>query len=524
MNILRSTAMIGGLTLVSRILGFAREILIARAIGAGAISDAYVTALQFPNLFRRVFAEGAFSQAFVPLFSRTTQQDGPEAATQVASEAFSALFATTAALTIAAQLLMPAIMLVMQYGYVARGDWDIFWLSVFLTQITMPYLASMSLAALFQGVLNTHSRFALAAAAPTILNVFLAVQALMFHERPLAAVYALAIAVMLAGLVQAGMLYWGCRRLGIRLRMMRPRATPAVRKIVAVAVPGAIAASAVQINITVSQSLASLEEGAKSWLNYADRLYQLPLGLVGVALGVAILPSLSRAVSSDDNASAQSTLDQALAIAMALTLPAAAALMAIPTLLSDALFTRGEFSASDAAMTGSALLHFGWGVPAFVLIKVLAPAFYARHDTVRPMRYAMASVAINIALGASLFFLLRGAGAPGFPGLAIGTSTAAWVNAGLLLFVLVRDDFYRPGAACIRRVIGALAASAAMAIVLLLAQAEYEFVRGLTFGSKEGAVAVMTVFGALAYFAAALVTGALRPSDLRALVRKRRVA
>jgi putative peptidoglycan lipid II flippase len=524
MNILRSTAMIGGLTLVSRILGFAREILIAWTIGAGAVSDAYYTALQFPNLFRRVFAEGAFSQAFVPLFSRTTQQEGEAAASRVASETYSALFAATAALTIAAQLLMPAIMLVMQYGYVAREDWDIFWLSVFLTQITMPYLTAMSLAALFQGVLNTHSRFALAAAAPTILNVFLAAQALMFHGRPLVAVYALAVAVMLAGVAQAAMLYWGCRRLGIRLQLMRPRATPAVRRVVAVAVPGAIAASAVQINITISQSLASLEEGAKSWLSFADRLYQLPLGLVGVALGVAILPALSRAVSSDDRASTQSTLDQALAIAMALTLPAAAALMAIPTLLSDALFTRGEFTASDAAMTGAALLHFGWGVPAFVLIKVLAPAFYARHDTVRPMRYAMVSVVINIVIGAGLFFLLRERGVPGFPGLAIGTSAAAWINAGLLLFVLVRDDVYRPGAACIRRIVGALAASAAMVAVLLLAQAEYEFVRGLAFGAKEGAAAIITTLGALAYFAAAFVTGALRPSDLRALVRKRRVA
>ncbi len=521
MSILRSTSVIGAFTVASRILGFAREIIIVAAIGAGPLADAYYTAQIFPNLFRRVFAEGAFSQAFVPVFSRTREREGEAAAEQSASEALSALLAVTGALTIAAQILMPVIMLLMQLGYVRRGDWDTFWLSVFLTQITMPYLTAMSLAALFQGVLNTHSRFALAAAAPTILNAFLIIPALIFQDMPRAAVYALATGIMLAGLVQAGMLYWGCKRLGVRLRLMRPRITPAVRRIVAISVPGAVAASAVQINITISQVLASMEEGAKSWLNAADRLYQLPLGLVGVALGVAILPSLSRAVEADDRDASRGTLDLALSIAMALSLPAAAALMTVPALLVDGLFARGEFTTADAGMTSRALFHFAWGVPAFVLIKVLAPAFYARHDTIRPMRFAMISVAVNVVIGAGLFFVLRAQGLPGFPGLAVGTSAAAWLNVALLAGTLWKEGLYRPGGLALRRIAGALAASALMAAALLFAVAQYDALADAAFGAKEGALVLVVAAGGLVYAVAALVFGALRVSDLRIMLRKR---
>lgn len=518
MKLLRSGAVISGFTLGSRILGGLRDIVLAGTIGAGPIMDAFVTAQMFPNLFRRVFAEGAFSQAFVPIFSRRAESEGEDAARRLASETFSVLLAVTAGLTIVAQLAMPLIMLVLQGGY--RDDPDIFRLSVVLTQITMPYLAFMSISALLAGVLNAYGRFALAAFAPTFLNLSILVAALSVSE-PRHAAYACAVAITIAGVLQTGLLWWGCRAKGLTFRLRMPRLTPDVKRVVSIALPGAFAASAVQINILISQALASHEVGAKSYLNYADRLYQLPLGLIGVAVGVAVLPSLSRAIEADDAAAGGKTMDEALGLSLGLTLPAAAALLAIPVLLIDSLFARGAFTGADARMSGLALLHYAWGVPAFVLVKVLAPAFYARHDTMRPMRFAMVAVVVNIAVGAGLFFWLSSRGVPGFPGLAIGTSVASWINVALLFATLVKDGWYRPGVELVRRMAGALGASAILAGVLLALASQFDAIRDL-FGSKLIAILAVAALGGLVYLAAAIALGVIRRGELRALLRRRR--
>ena len=322
MSLVRNTLTQSSLTMGSRILGFVRDILIAAKVGAGPIGDAFVTALILPNLFRRIFAEGAFAQAFVPAYARTLESDGKEAAEEVARQTMRGLFAVTAGLVILAQRGMPWLMYIFHGGY--PSDSDSFQLAILLTRITMPYLACMALAALLSGVLNSAGRFVLSAGAPTLLNIFLITAALLGDTAPQTAVYA-AWAVSFAGVAQAALLWWGVTRQKISLSLGLPKMTPAVRKIIALAIPGTIAASGTQINIMVSQLLASFEEGAKSWLFYADRLYQLPLGIVGVAVGVAILPRLARAARSDDSTSANTLMDDGIGLAMALTLPAAIA-------------------------------------------------------------------------------------------------------------------------------------------------------------------------------------------------------
>ncbi|MEL7451823.1 MAG: murein biosynthesis integral membrane protein MurJ, partial [Pseudomonadota bacterium] len=324
MGLARNTFVQASLTLTSRLLGFGRDILLAARIGAGPVGDAWATALMFPNLFRRIFAEGAFSQAFVPSYARTLEEHGPEAARQVATEAMRALFALTGLLTLVAQLAMPWILLVFHGGYADdRSNFD---LAVRLTQITMPYLTCMSIAALLSGVLNSAGWFVLSAGAPTLLNLCL-IAASFAGDTPRDVAFAAGIAVLLAGGLQALLLFWGVRKQGVRLSLFGwPRLTPRVTHILMLAVPGTIAASGTQLNIMVSQALASFEVGAKTWLYYADRLYQLPLGLVGVAIGVAILPRLSRAARQENASDGQKLMDEGIGLAMALTLPAAAAL------------------------------------------------------------------------------------------------------------------------------------------------------------------------------------------------------
>lgn len=521
MSLVRNTMVQASLTLVSRVLGLLREALIAAKIGAGPVGDAFFAALMFPNLFRRFFAEGAFAQAFVPSYARTLEAEGEAAAHAVAQEAMRVLFAFTAGIVIIAQVAMPWIIRALMGAY--QDQPEILQLGILLTQITMPYLAFMALSALFSGVLNSAGRFAFSAGAPTLLNVFI-ITAALSATGPVQTAQFAAVAVTFAGVAQAMLLWWGVARQKVKLSLIGwPRLTPNVKRVMALAIPGAIAGSGMQINALVSQVLAGLEVGARSYLTYADRLYQLPLGLVGVAVGVAILPRLSRAARAEDGVGANTMMDDGIGLAMALTLPAAVALAIVPVALIDGLFGRGAFTAEDALLSASALIQYAWGVPAFVLIKVLAPGFFAREDTKTPMRYSLLSVVINTGLGAGLFLWLQSRGLPGFPGLAIATSAAAWVNAGLLFLTLQARGWYRPGARLLSRMASCLLASAAMGGVLWwLMQNEVEM-RSLVPGGHVVDVLALIGAGAVAYGVAAIVFGAVRPSDLKALARRRSV-
>lgn len=526
MSLARNTAVQAGLTLVSRILGLARDLVITARMGAGPISDAFQIAQTFPNLFRRLFAEGAFSQAFVPLYARTAEAEGRSVADAIASRALAVMGSATLLLTLAFQLAMPLIMLVLFQGY--RDDPETFGLAVLLTQITMPYLVCMTLAALFAGVLNTMGKFALTAGAPTLLNIIMLAFVLPATDPREAALYG-SIATLVGGVAQAGLVAWGCRRAGVRLSLLLPKLTPEVRKLVALAIPGAIAGSAVQLNIVISRALATSEVGAVSFLAYADRLYQLPLGLVGVAVGIALLPRIAGRLAARDEPGARAALDEGVVLSMALTLPAAAALMTMPFLLIDGFFTRGAFTSDNAADTARALFHFAWGVPAFVLAKVLAPPYFARENTKTPMRYALVGVAINIAVGVALFHALRAAGQPGFVGLAAATSIAAWVNVALLAQGLLRAGDWTPGPAVALRLFRAVLATAAMTAVIaacalnrdLLIGAIERDVRPLVLGGKEWVALGVSLVGVASYAAFALLFRAVTLGELKEALRRR---
>lgn len=526
MSLARNTAVQAGLTLVSRILGLARDLVITARMGAGPISDAFQIAQTFPNLFRRLFAEGAFSQAFVPLYARTAEAEGRSVADAIASRALAVMGSATLLLTLAFQLAMPLIMLVLFQGY--RDDPETFGLAVLLTQITMPYLVCMTLAALFAGVLNTMGKFALTAGAPTMLNIIMLAFVLPATDPREAALYG-SIATLVGGLAQAGLVAWGCRRAGVRLSLLLPRLTPEVRKLVALAIPGAIAGSAVQLNIVISRALATSEVGAVSFLAYADRLYQLPLGLVGVAVGIALLPRIAGRLAARDEPGARAALDEGVVLSMALTLPAAAALMTMPFLLIDGFFTRGAFTSENAADTARALFHFAWGVPAFVLAKVLAPPYFARENTKTPMRYALVGVAINIVVGVALFHALRAAGQPGFVGLAAATSIAAWVNVALLAQGLLQAKDWTPGRAVALRLLKVVLATAAMTAViaacavnrdLLIAMIERDL-RPLVLGGKEWVALGVSLLGVASYAAFALLFRAVTVRELKEALRRR---
>jgi len=512
-GLIRSSAIFSGLTLVSRFMGLARDLLITARLGASATvaADAYNTALAFPNLFRRIFAEGAFAAAFVPAYSRTLTKEGEAVADRLASDALATLAAATLVLTVIAQLAMPWLMLVINPGYV--DDPAKFRLAVFLTQISMPYLPCMAITALLSGVLNARGRFILSAGAPTVLNAAILV-AVIPNRSAEASAEAATWAILVAGMLQAALLWWGARKSKANIILRLPRLTPEIKALIALAIPGAIAASATQINIFISGVLASQVAGARSWLAVADRLYQLPLGLVGVAVGVALLPRLSQALQAGDHDDAQNATDQAIVLSLALTLPAAAALMAMPYYLIDGLFTRGAFTTVDARATADALFHYGWGVPAFVLLRVMSPVFFARQDTKGPMRFALLSVGVNIGLGIALFHII------GFEGIAAATSVATWITILQMVVTLHRRGDYRPSKAAWGKIVRVLAASVSMGLLLFAAQ-HYRAAIEAVVGPKELAVIVVALAGAAAYPFLLLASGGVTIAEVRALVRRR---
>ena len=469
MRLLKSTAIIGALTLVSRVLGLVRDILIARFLGAGGISDAFFTAFKLPNLFRRMFAEGAFNAAFIPLYARRIEEDGQEAADSFASEAMAALFVTVAGIVILFELTMPWTLSLIGYGLDRAVDpvtgVSPYYLAVIYAQITMPYLIFMSMTALFSGILNTKNYFALAAAVPIVLNVLMISTLTWFGfsggSQDMIGL-GLCAAITISGLVQMALVIWGCRRAGMKVGFRRPRITPGVKRLFILGVPGLISAGITQINLIVSHSIATLRESAASWLTYADRLYQLPLGMIGIAMGVALLPSLARSLRAGDEAGAKDSLNRAIEIAAFFTLPAAFALAVIPEFLISGLYQRGEFTADTTVQTAKALRMFAYGLPAFVLIKVLTPAFFARENTKTPMKFAAVSAVINIVLGVTLFFTM------GFQGLALATSVAAWTNVVCLLWVLLGQGHFTPDARLLTRLPRIAAASAIMAAALIV--------------------------------------------------------
>ena len=412
---------VGMWTMASRVLGFARDILIAAFLGAGPVAEAFFIAFSLPNMFRRFFAEGAFNTAFVPMFSKRVEAGDDPA--RFARDAFSGLFGILLVFTLLAQLFMPVLVFAMASGF--RGD-ERFDLAVLFGRIAFPYILFISLAALLSGVLNALGRFAAAAAAPVLLNVIFIGGLWFAHLAGFDLGLALAWAVPIAGVAQLVLLWFAAKEAGFALVPSLPRLTPDLKRLAIIAAPAALAGGVVQINLLVGRQVASFFDGAVVWLNLADRLYQLPLGLVGVAIGVVLLPDLSRRLQAGDADGGRDAYNRATEFSLVLTLPAAVALVAMPLPLISVLFERGAFTSTDSAATAAALVVYGLGLPAFVLQKTVTPLFFARADTRRPFRYALVSMVVNAAVAIGLAPFL------GYLAAALGTTLAAWANLWLL--------------------------------------------------------------------------------------------
>jgi putative peptidoglycan lipid II flippase len=518
---LRSVLTVGGWTMASRVLGFIRDMLMAALIGAGPVADAFFMANKLPNLFRRLFGEGAFNAAFVPEFSGLLATEGPDSARRFAQEAISVMAFWLGAITVLGEIFMPAIMHVLAPGFAA--DHDKFALTVDLARITFPYLMLICLAALLSGALNGMEHFAAAAAAPVLYNLF-AIAALLGLTPFVPTVgHAAAWGVSASGIVQLALLVWAVHRAGMPLRIPRPRLTPKMKLLLRRMAPGLIGASAAQLNQAVDLIIASLlPAGTVSLLYYADRIQQLPLGVIGIAVGTALLPMLSRQVRAGDGAAALSSLNRAIEYALFLTLPAALALTVSAFPIMWVLFGRGAFDIETARLASQSLAAYAIGLPAFVLVKVLAPAAFARGDTALPVKIGMITLAINFLLN---IVFNAGALAPAsiagsLPllkhiGPALATSLASTFNMVVLGIALHRRGHLVTDADLRRRLPRMGLAALAMAVTLWVAQPPL-----FHFGRWFGLISLVTL-GVGVYGAAATALGAFDTALLRRILHRR---
>jgi putative peptidoglycan lipid II flippase len=461
MSLYRNFLNVGGLTLGSRILGFVRDALVAAVLGTGPAADAYLAAFRFPNLFRRLFAEGAFNTAFIPLFARSLEQEGHEPARLWAARIMSWLVVVVTIVTILVEIFMPWVLAPFVPGFLddpAKYD-----LTVLLTRICFPYLMCMSLMAAYAAILNGLGFFKAAAFAPILLNIvmiaFMLPLVLSANTDVQTAIW-IAIGTIAGGIAQLILVYAAVRRAGFVPRLHWPRWDGEVKRFWLLAIPAVMAGGITQVNIFVGTIIASAADSAIAYLYYADRLYQLPLGIIGIAVGTVLLPELSRHLKGGRDAEADASQTQALLISMLLSLPAATALIALAAPIVSVLFERGAFTAADSAQTAQTLIWFSAGLPAYVLIRVLQPGFFAREDTRTPTLFAGISVVVNIALSLLLFPLLA------HVGIAIATSVAAWANAALLAIWLGRRGHFRLSGADWRKHGLILVAALAMAAIL----------------------------------------------------------
>jgi putative peptidoglycan lipid II flippase len=501
----RSFLSVGGLTLLSRVLGFVRDALLAAVLGTGPAADAFYAAFRFPNLFRRLFAEGAFNTAFVPLFSGALEQRGDDAARELAARIFAWLAATLLVLTIVAELFMPAVLVPFVPGFL--DDPEKFELTVLLTRILFPYLALMSLVAAYAGILNSLRRFVAAAFAPALLNIvnivaLVAIIALAVRE-PSTAALVVSVATVVSGVAQLAVVWWAVRKAGFLPKWQLPRLDPEVKRFWLLALPAILTGGITQINLFIGTIIASSAASAISYLYYADRLYQLPLGIIGIAIGTVLLPMLAGHVQGGRETEARDAQNQSLLVSMLLSMPAATALIALAVPIVRVLFERGAFDAIATEQTARALIAFAAGLPAFVLIRVLQPGFFARQDTVTPTIFAAISVVVNVSLSLLLFPSLQHAG------IAIATSTAAWGNAIMLATWLARRNHFQLTRAELGRHGLILLISLGMALLLMGLHSPLAgiFVSGASLPLQIVALLALCAVGFVGYFAAIHVTG-----------------
>lgn len=436
MKLLNAMATVAGLTGVSRILGFVRDILTAAILGAGPVADAFFVALKLPNLFRRVTAEGAFSVAFVPIYSELLEKQGQERASVFASNAFSVMILFLAPFSLLAMIAMPYIIYVIAPGF--NDDPLRYNTAVELSRITFPYLLMMSITALFGGVLNAHHKFHPFASAPVFFNLCMIIALLFFTKFTETAGHALAWGIFVSGFVQFFWMVFFAKRLKIQIKFKKPEFTANIKKLFKLMGPGVIGAGVMHINLFADMIIASLlASGSISYLYYADRLNQLPLGMVGIAVGTALLPMLSRTIASGNHAQTKNLFNRALEVCLFLALPAGVALFVIPETLIGTLFERGKFTHADTLIAAQALMGYSIGLPAYVVAKVFQTGYWSQQNTISPVKISIFVALLNVALCLLLIQFM------GVAGIAFATGSVAWVQLALLYKGLRKQENFQ---------------------------------------------------------------------------------
>ena len=508
-SLIRSILTVGGWTLLSRGAGFARDMMLAAYLGAGPVADAFNVAFSLPNMFRRFFAEGAFNMAFVPMYAK--KLEAGEDANGFARDAFNGMAAILMVFSVLGTLAMPWLVYAMASGFAGDARYE---LAVLYGQIGFCYIMFISLVALLSGVLNAHGHFTEAGFVPVLMNLIFIAAMLLASQTGWDMGMTLAWTVPVTGIAQLGFTWIAARRLGFSFTPRWPKITPELKRLAYIAAPAVLAGGVVQINLLVGRQVASYTEGAVSWLVYADRLYQLPLGVVGIAIGTVLLPDLSRRLRAGDEAGSRESFNRGTEFALALTLPAAAALITIAVPLTSVLYQRGAFGAVDATNTALALAIYGAGLPAFVLHKVFQPLYYAREDSRSPFHFAIVSMVVNAAIAVGLMPLI------GFAAAALATTVAAWAMAFQLWFGTRKmGDAARFDTRFRSRVPRAVAASMAMALALYLGQLGLaETLVNPTW--RYVSLALLITLGSLISFSFGPAIGAFRLGDFRRNLRR----
>ncbi len=541
MAFFKAIATVGGFTLASRLLGFIRDVLMASFLGAGPVADAFFIALKLPNFFRRITAEGAFSISFVPMFSKVLAEDGKAEAGKFAEEAQAVMLAVLLPFTIVCIVAMPWVLYVIAPGvhcnFTAQPQCDParLDLAVAFSRITFPYILMMSLTALLGGVLNSFGRFAAFAAAPMFFNGILIIALLFGTKLFQTSGHALAWGLAAAGVAQFVWMLVNYKMLGYALKLRRPALTPRIRKLFRLMIPGAVGAGAAQINLFIDMILASLlPVGSISFLYYADRLYQLPLGVIGVAIGTALLPMLSQALKSK-NGDAQKLLGLGFETALVLSLPAGIALVVIAGPIMSVLFERGAFTHHDSLQSSYALMAYAIGLPAYVLARVFSTAYFAREDTATPVKFAIICAVINTVLALALIGPLQ------HVGIALATGITAWINLALLMVSLHRKKHLDLPINSVKRAAGIVISGFLMAALLWAMNVYFTMVGPQAMvmltgadgvgrpGCSQGAIgeigvlqlALMIGAGGASYFACLYGFGIFNVQSIKALFPKR---
>lgn len=515
MGLGRAVASISSWTLLSRILGFVRDMLMAAALGTSLIADAFLVAFKFPNLFRRLIAEGAFNAAFVPMFAQRIQGNTITEAKAFASEVISVMLVVLFVLTGICLVLMPYIINVIAPGF-AR-DSEEYALAVTLTRITFPYLACITLVSLLGGMLNALGGYWYGAVAPVLLNIVMIAAILFLTAHTPTAGHALAWGVLVAGIVQLAWICYGIYRNDLVVPLQKPTLTPAVKKLLKLMAPGILGAGVFQLNVMIDMILASLlAEGSISYLYYADRVNQLPLSMVGVALGTALLPMLARVLREGQVQQAMRLQVQALEIGLFFTIPAAIGLIVLAEPVIITLFERGAFTAVSSGATIPVLQIFAMGLPAYVGIKVCTTCFFARLDTKTPVYIAIAAVSLNLLLNLALMPIFQ------HVGIAMATSIAAWVNVAVMAYILWKRGLLEvPRSFVIFTGKTMLACCIMAAVVIALMQSLWQEQGSINTVGKGGSLILLITSGCISFFLAVYALKIITISQFKSAMRRK---